>query len=98
VRARFARLVATGKVRCCRCGQIILVSDSWDLDHEDIPDAHKRGLYKGVSHRSCNIGARNSNLARRARGEPAEQPRPKAKAWVAFFEGPPCPPTGRQVL
>jgi hypothetical protein len=48
-RRRWAPRVATGTIRCARCGQRIRPGQPWDLDHTD----DRRG-YRGPSHLSCN--------------------------------------------
>ena len=51
-RARWAPKVATGTVRCARCGTLIRPTDRWHLDHTD----DRRG-YLGPSHEFCNTSA-----------------------------------------
>lgn len=50
-RAALEPLVATGTVACCRCHQLILPGQPWDLDHNDTRDG-----YRGPAHRRCNRG------------------------------------------
>jgi hypothetical protein len=73
-RARLAHIVAAGQAICTRCHKAIRPGEPWDLDHADLPNglAHRTGAYRGPSHRSCNIAARN----RRQR-----EPRPRALRW-----------------
>jgi hypothetical protein len=52
LRTRVAREVATGAVRCCRCGDPIRPGEPWDLDHADDGPG-----YRGAAHRSCNRSA-----------------------------------------
>ena len=52
VRRRWAPKVRAGKVNCARCGEPILPSEKWDLDHDD--DDPNRRRYLGPSHRRCN--------------------------------------------
>jgi hypothetical protein len=49
LRAQWAIVVATGVIRCSRCGQRIAPSQAWDLDHR--PDA------LAPSHARCNRAA-----------------------------------------
>ena len=60
-RARIAPIVAAGQAICTRCHRPIRPGEPWDLDHQDFPAgiAHRAGAYRGPSHRSCNIAARN---------------------------------------
>jgi hypothetical protein len=51
-RRQLEPLVATGQVRCCRCGQLIEPGQAWLLDHRD----DRRG-YLGPSHATCNLRA-----------------------------------------
>jgi hypothetical protein len=80
LRAIWARRVAEGTVKCARCDKFIRPNEPFDLDHADTPDAHRRGIYVGISHRHCNVAARNAAVAAKARGEGA----PRAKA-LDFF-------------
>jgi hypothetical protein len=50
MRARLAPQVATGTVRCARCGVLIAPNEPWDLDHDDFD----RTVYLGASHSRCN--------------------------------------------
>jgi hypothetical protein len=52
VRKRWAPKVRAGKVRCARCGEPILPTEKWDLDHDDDDPSERR--YLGPSHRRCN--------------------------------------------
>lgn len=50
-RERWAPIVATGTVRCWRCGDLILPGQMWDLGHDD----HDRSITRGPEHaRRCN--------------------------------------------
>lgn len=49
-RARWAPFVATGNLKCWRCGEYILAGSPWDLGHDD----HDRGKYRGPEHVTCN--------------------------------------------
>jgi hypothetical protein len=79
LRAKLGPAVASGMVRCARCGKRIKPGERCVLDHADIKGAHKAGLYLGPSHWSCNQAARNRNRAARNR-----QP-PPPPAALGFF-------------
>lgn len=49
VRRQLSPLVASGAVRCARCGQPILAGEPWDLGH-----SADRTHYRGAEHRRCN--------------------------------------------
>jgi hypothetical protein len=49
-RKRWAPLVATGNVKCWRCGDYIPADAQWDLGHDD----QDRSKYRGPEHVSCN--------------------------------------------
>lgn len=51
-RRRWAPRVATGLVRCSRCGERITKGQPWALDHAD-----DRASYRGPSHATCNNSA-----------------------------------------
>jgi hypothetical protein len=67
VRASWAPSVATGTVRCARCGEPIGAGQPWDLGHHDT-DRH---IYIGPEHSACN----RSTAHLRAATDP--QPRPR---------------------
>jgi hypothetical protein len=72
-RARWAPIVAKGKVRCSRCGEPIQVGQAWHLDHED----EDRTRYRGPGHEDCNVGAgRELGAQRRATGRTPDMPHP----------------------
>jgi hypothetical protein len=48
-RRRLAPYVASGAVRCARCGELIAQGADWDLGHTD----DRRG-YLGPEHAACN--------------------------------------------
>jgi hypothetical protein len=48
-RARWAPIMATGTVRCWRCGELIHVGTAWHLGHTD----DRRG-YVGPEHAACS--------------------------------------------
>lgn len=50
LRARWARRVALGRVRCAYCGRLIVRGEPWDLGHDDVD----RRRYTGPEHRACN--------------------------------------------
>jgi hypothetical protein len=47
LRRWWAPKVATGTVRCWRCGYIIEPGQAWDLGHDD----NNRSIYRGPEHR-----------------------------------------------
>lgn len=49
-RARWTPLVATGNVKCWRCGEYIPGAGPFDLGHDDLD----RTKYRGPEHVSCN--------------------------------------------
>lgn len=49
-RARWAPIVATGRLACWRCGHLIVRGEAWDLGHDDAD----RSKYKGPEHVACN--------------------------------------------
>lgn len=62
-RAKWAPLVATGNVKCWRCGDYIAASAAWDLGHDD----RDRSTYRGPEHvgRECKVGGNRATAARR---------------------------------
>ena len=50
-RRQLEPLVATGQVRCCRCGRLIEPGQPWHLDHRD-----DRSGYLGPSHATATSG------------------------------------------
>jgi hypothetical protein len=53
LRKRLAPLVASGRMRCARCGKVILPGTPFDLGHAD----GDRARYHGLEHAACNRGA-----------------------------------------
>lgn len=54
LRARWAPQVATGTVRCWRCGELIRADEPWDLGHDD----NDRSITRGPEHAArCNRSA-----------------------------------------
>ena len=53
LRKRLAPLVASGQMRCARCGEVILPGTPFDLGHAD----GDRTRYHGLEHAACNRGA-----------------------------------------
>lgn len=83
LRAQWSKVVETGGAVCCRCKELIRPGQPWTLDHADhLPGriAHEQHIYAGVSHRRCNVIARNQKVARQAE-------RPPAPA-LSFFDTP----------
>lgn len=62
-RARWLPLVATGNVKCWRCGDYITAGARWDLGHDD----HDRTKYRGPEHigRECKAGGNRATASRR---------------------------------
>lgn len=56
LRARLEPVVRSGAAVCGRCGEPILPTERWDLDHDD----DDRSRYLGASYRRCNRGRRTS--------------------------------------
>jgi hypothetical protein len=54
LRKWLAPLVATGQMRCARCGGLIVPGTPFDLGHAD----GDRTGYHGLEHAACNRGAR----------------------------------------
>ena len=50
LRKRLERAIATGRVRCARCGNPIRPDEPWDLGHND----NDRSRYNGPEHQTCN--------------------------------------------
>lgn len=50
LRKKWKPKVATGTVRCWRCGRFIAPNEPWDLGHDDLD----RSIYRGPEHRACN--------------------------------------------
>jgi hypothetical protein len=55
LRKRLAPLVASGQVRCARCGGLIYPGTPWDLGH--LGHIGDRAGYNGAEHAVCNRGA-----------------------------------------
>lgn len=68
LRARWAPVVATGAVRCWRCGLLIGAGQGWDLGHAD---GTQRRFYRGPEHHLCN---RRTKARDRREGDPAPRP------------------------
>jgi hypothetical protein len=60
LRAKVAAHVRAGGVRCVRCREPILPSDSWDLGHDDTD----RSRYTGPEHARCNRATKTHALER----------------------------------
>lgn len=67
-REAWVRRVASGSVKCARCGEPISPREPWDLGHVDGSDH----AYQGPEHSSCNRAA-----GARASRDP--RPRPKTR-------------------
>ena len=50
LRATYEKQIATGLVKCWRCGRPIAPGEPWDLGHDD----YDRRRYRGPEHRGCN--------------------------------------------
>ena len=53
-RRALAPSVASGSMKCVRCGEFIEPDEPWDLDHDN-----SRLFYLGPAHASCNRAAAN---------------------------------------
>ena len=64
LRRRWGALLARtpGGIPCARCGDPVVPSDRWELDHDD----EDRTRYLGISHWLCN---------RKAGGDKSQQPK-----------------------
>ena len=62
LRARWVPLVATGNVKCWRCGDYIAAGAAWDLGHDD----RDRSKYRGPEHvgRECRAGGNRATSGR----------------------------------
>lgn len=62
-RARWVPIVATGHVKCWRCGEYIDADAAWDLGHDDLD----RSKYRGPEHvgRECAKGGNRATAGRR---------------------------------
>jgi hypothetical protein len=89
LRNQWAKRIAAGEaIKCCRCGKPVLPQQKWHLGHRDEIGSHAAGRYLGVSHQRCNVGARNSRiakLAKQAQEQQAETPRPTREVPAAFL-------------
>jgi len=63
LRAELAPVVATGTVRCWRCGRLIAAGAPWHLGHDDVD----RSVYRGPEHPRCNTSAA-AKIGNRLRG------------------------------
>ena len=61
LRAQWAPRVATGTVKCWRCGQTIPAGTPWDLGHDDTD----RRVHRGPEHPACNRSAGGRQAHRR---------------------------------
>ena len=64
LRRRLAPLVASGQMRCARCGEVILPGTPWDLGHADgRPDTLPRSRARGLqSRRGWNAAEPRPNV------------------------------------
>ena len=63
LRKQWAPVVATGTVKCARCGRLIGAHEPWDLDHDD----RDRTKYLGPSCAACNRRSGGRNVRHRDR-------------------------------
>jgi hypothetical protein len=91
LRRQLAPIVATGTVRCARCGELIGARERWDLGHLDggAPDE-----YQGPEHVRCSratVSHARAAAAAAARDpyaeHPAEFPRPRVARGVGTGDG-----------
>jgi hypothetical protein len=64
LRKQWAPIVATGRVKCARCGLLIKAGTKWDLGHND----EDRTRWTGPEHARCNRGAGGRAVKHRGRG------------------------------
>jgi len=69
LRQWWAPRVATGLVRCWRCGVVIRSGEAWHLGHDDV----NRQVYKGPEHVDCNCATKSRNVN--------TDPRPKVERF-----------------
>lgn len=83
LRRWWAPRVATGRIRCWRCGQLIPARAEWHLGHDD----HDRRITRGPEHALCNLraaaakGNRSPLRARLRRGRRPRPPRTTTLRW-----------------
>lgn len=66
--------VATGRVKCWRCGEPIAIGQDWDLGHDD----YDRRRYRGPEHARAKDCAAGGNRSTRSRQAP---PTDTTRAW-----------------
>jgi hypothetical protein len=68
LRAQWSRRVEAGAVECARCGELILLGETWDLDHRD----DRRG-YLGPSHARSNRATSSHRVEREGWFDPTSR-------------------------
>jgi len=61
LRRQLEPVVASGSVRCARCGELIEPGEPWDLDHNDLD----RTKYNGPAHARCNRATSSHHVERK---------------------------------
>jgi hypothetical protein len=69
LRAWWVPRVASGLVKCWRCGVVIRADEQWHLGHDD----GNRNVYKGPEHVVCNVSTNRSDRK--------DDPKPMIDQW-----------------
>lgn len=83
LRRRWAPTVATGTVKCARCGDPIAAGAKWDLGHVD----GSKGEYRGPEHSECNRATSRHRAEREQRQRQHHHPTVKVTPWCVVAEG-----------
>jgi hypothetical protein len=88
LRARVAKVVASGDAMCWRCRQRVRPGERWHLGHADVPGAKAAGAYAGPEHAAClhtSGGWARQGVRRDAPLPPSRRARTPARA-LGFFD------------